>query len=142
MSFLTNLNCHNFNLEFMTKVRARYRGKGQEQGKARKRFKTFWNLKGSIPRTFEMNSHFGSWESQNVLNLWDKNAWGKLFENQKWTRILYLVLRVKNCDKKKGLELNWQFDSQSLKPKKQRLINFYGNVWHDIGKISWKATMF
>jgi hypothetical protein len=38
------------------------------------------------------------------------------------------MLRAKNYNQKRGSKLNWQFESQSLKPKKQRLIDFDENV--------------
>jgi hypothetical protein len=50
----------------------------KEQVKARKEAQTHLGEgKGNIPKTLKANSHFGSWESQSVSYICNKNARGK-----------------------------------------------------------------
>jgi hypothetical protein len=56
------------------RVGAKPKKKGLEQ--AKRHLNTLWKSKGNTQKTFEMNSHFESWECRIVQMFWDKSIRG------------------------------------------------------------------
>jgi len=93
------------------------------------------------PKTPKWFFHFGSWncesQDQSANNKW---CWNRSFENlekvlkwkyRKWVFMLHLEIWSLSYEERNGWELNWQFDFQLLKCKKQESNNLIEHViWH------------